>query len=222
MVEQKKIFLEGEADAWFERNQAVIDTRDVEKDIVVRYLISRGYKPKNFLEIGCSNGWRLRGVERLMGAACFGIELSVAAVEDAKKQSPHLDVRVGAAHALPYDDHQFDMVLYGGCFSYCEPEDYFTIIKEGDRVLADGGTMIIYDFCTNTAYRNAYHHQPGLFCHKMPYADLFTCHPAYQVVHHEVIPDDTGMPPADMDQRYGMTVLRKDMAAGFANGAPNK
>lgn len=61
MVNQKQIFLDGEADNWFTRNKKNIKIISVTKNRMminfIKQLLNRQNSPKkSFLEVGCANG----------------------------------------------------------------------------------------------------------------------------------------------------------------------
>jgi ubiquinone/menaquinone biosynthesis C-methylase UbiE len=221
MSQQKSLFLQGEADAWFARNKEALSARDPQKDAVLKVISALHLAPKNALEVGCADGWRLRGLEALTGARCSGVEPSAQAVSAGLALAPHHTLKTGTADSLDFPDAAFDLVVYGFCLTYCDPKDLFKVAQEGDRVLADGGMLVIYDFCTDIPYRNVYAHRPGAYCYKMRYADLFSWSPVYSVVHHElvshqhVVQGKASSVPDSMDERIGITVLRKSVVDAF-------
>lgn len=209
---QKALFLAAEGDAWYERNQQALAKRDAKDDAVTQVMQNLQLQPKHILEVGCADGWRLRGLAAAFGAQCAGVEPSAAAVAAGKKLTPAHDLRVGTAEKLEFADGSFDTLIYGFCLTYCDRKDLFRVAQEGDRVLKDGGHIVVYDFCTDVAYRNAYAHKPGYYCYKMKYAELFTWNPAYSVVHHQLVSHGGPSIPDSMDERIGITVLRKQLA----------
>jgi len=221
MNEQKALFLKGEGDQWSARNREALLARDPKNDAVLQVIAALQMTPKRVLEVGCADGWRLRGVEAQTGAACSGVEPSAEAVAAGLKLSAHHDLKTGTADVLDFADGAFDMVVYGCCLTYCDRKDLFKVAQEGDRVLADGGFIVVYEFCTDIPYRNAYAHKPGAYCYKMRYADLFSWNPIYSVVHHQlvshhnVVADLASAIPDRMDERIGITVLRKSVADAY-------
>jgi ubiquinone/menaquinone biosynthesis C-methylase UbiE len=214
---QKSLFLREEGDAWFSRNKETITTRSGKPgdDAVLKVISSLNLVPKAALEIGCADGYRLRGLEAMTGAACSGVEPSSDAVAEGLRLSPHHRLKVGTADALDFADEAFDMVIYGFCLMYCDRKDLFKVAMEGDRVLKDGGHVILYDFCTDIPYRNAYSHKPGYYCYKMRYGDLFSWSPLYSVIHHQLLSHPGADDITHMDDRIGITVLRKNVKDAF-------
>ena len=80
-IKQKNIFLEGEGDNWFIRNKESLMNN--KRDIIVDYLSESNTNKDNFLEIGCSNGWRLDLISKeYPNAELFGIDPSSKAIND--------------------------------------------------------------------------------------------------------------------------------------------
>ncbi len=213
--QQKKLFLGTEGDAWFSRNKQALSGRKAQDDAVLKTIAALGISPKSALEVGCADGWRLRGLEELTGAACSGVEPSAQAIAEGLKLAPGHVLKVGTADALDFADGSFDLLIYGFCLTYCDRKDLFKVAMEGDRVLKDGGHVLVYDFCTDIAYRNAYSHKPGYYCYKMDYAKLFSWNPVYSVVHHELVSHGGAVIPESMDERIGITVLRKNSVEAY-------
>jgi ubiquinone/menaquinone biosynthesis C-methylase UbiE len=206
---QKALFLSGEGDAWFERNKEALAAKDGDPVVEAVRALPR---PRRLLEIGCSNGWRLNQLQAETGASCSGIDPSIHAIAAGRAAFARLDLQVGTAEALPFPDAQFDLLIYGFCLYLCDRRDLMRIAAEGDRVLAEGGHLIIYDFCTDSAYRNAYSHRLGYYCYKMDYATLFTWNPAYRMVSHRLLSHGGTQ---NMDDRVGVTVLRKSLQEAY-------
>ncbi|MDO8533503.1 MAG: class I SAM-dependent methyltransferase, partial [Xanthobacteraceae bacterium] len=178
--EQKKIFISGEGDAWFARNRMAIEKTVKDKsDPVLMSIKELSVRPRDILEVGCANGWRLDLLAREYGAKGTGIDPSEEAITDGRRRFPALELRRGTADTLSFADGRFDLLIYGFCLYLCDRHDLFRIVAEGDRVLAEGGHLVIYDFLVNEPHRRIYHHDPRLVSFKMNYAALFYANPAY-------------------------------------------
>lgn len=215
---QRDAFRSSEGDAWHERNRAFTEdlTERTRLDPVLAAFRALELAPNTILEVGCANGYRLDALRQLCGAECFGIEPSAAAVEDARQRFGGVHVQVGTADELPFEDAQFDALIFGFCLYLCDRSDLFRIVYQADRVLAEGGFVCIYDFfAPGLAYRNPYTHRPGLFSYKMDYSRLFLGNPAYSCVYHMQV-TETGRPCSDdPDERVAVTVLRKSAGTAY-------
>jgi SAM-dependent methyltransferase len=207
---QRQHFLDQEGDRWFDRNRAGL--RSAAADPVLAVL-SELPPPRRLLEIGCADGWRLDHLRQRTGAECFGIEPSAVAVGEGTRVFPGLSLSQGTADRLPFGDGNFDVVVFGFCLYLCDPSDHFRIAAEADRVLADGGWLLVYDFHPPGAWRNPYAHRPGLHSYKMDFSRMFSWHPSYQV--HAVRRAERDGLPAAPDNRIAVTVLRKLLGEAF-------
>ena len=211
-ITQRETFLAGEGDAWFDRNRSFLNDNN-DADLVLQCLAEMRPYPDRVLEIGCSNGWRLNRIHAAGARVCHGIDPSRRAIECGKQLYSHIEFSMGTADKLP-DGAVFDVVIYGFCLYLCDPVDHFRIIAEGDRVLRDGGSLLIYDFDPSMPYRNEYVHRPGIFSYKLDYAKLFLAHPHY-VLHQKRCfshASDGNMSP---DNRVAVSWLKKQLGTAW-------
>lgn len=196
-MNQTQVFLDSEGDAWFGRNREKLGARDPVSDVLAEHKIA----PRAVLEIGCGNGWRLKKLRERYHCEADGIEPSRKAVNVAAVPG----VRRGWADRLPYRDDLFDLVIFGFCLYVCEPRDLFRIAGEADRVLQEGGHLIIHDFVeANPPYACAYKYRAGVLSYHMNFAGLWLAHPCYRMVaRHAVGADEV------------VVVLRKNSADAF-------
>lgn len=208
---QKTAFLTGEGDRWFERNASQI-SQTVE-DVVTQTVAGLGIRPKAALEIGSATGHRLATLSKAYGCRGSGIDPSEDAIATGTKIYPDLDLKVGTADELPFETGAFDLVVVGFCMYLVDPNLHFRAVAEADRVLADGGVIVVFDFLPDHPHHNDYSHLPGLRAHKMEFSKLFTAHPAYSLVHRQLAQKSgTFLQP---DWREGVDVLIKNMAGAF-------
>lgn len=201
---QAQIFLSGEGAAWLERNEAKLPAKD---DPVLDAIKAHLLHPKKVLEIGCANGWRLIELEKQYKCLCSGIDPGLTHSRITGKVALHRGV---ASNLQLFNHSAFDLVIYGFCLYLCDPEDYFRIVAEGDRVLADGGHLVIYDFnldALQLPHSRKYSHRAGLFSRKMRFENLWKSHPAYMAISQHLI--------GKMDDLTSVTVLKKNMAGAF-------
>ena len=208
---QKAAFLDGEGDRWFRRNAANLSHG--RRDVVVEAIEALRIKPKALLEVGASNGHRVAALAEALGARGCGVEPSSAAVADGTAAHPNIDLRIGSADELPFERGEFDLVILGFCMYLVDPALHLRAVAEADRVLADGGALVIFDFVAAQPYFNDYAHLPGLRAHKMEFSRLFTAHPAYTLVHRQL--DRKTDQFLARDWREGVDVLIKDLRGAF-------
>jgi len=100
---------------------------------------------RDVLDVGCGDGFHL---PRFAASAKFvlGVEPHAPLVERARRRVaplPNVSVRAGAADRLPADDGTIDVVHARTAYFFgpgCEPG-----LREADRVLRPGGTLMIVD-----------------------------------------------------------------------------
>ncbi len=210
-MSQKSVFLQSEGDAYFDRNEK---NADCSADPVVGSVTRLKLKPTNILEIGCGNGARLDCLFQSVGGNCYGIDPSSKAVDFAKQNFPNHIFVQGTADDLPYADEMFDTVVFGCCLYLCDPQDHFKISWQVDRVLKREGFLVIKDFLPALPHKNEYTHQPGLYSHKMHYANMFAAHPLYSLLSREYL-EHVSPYTFDSHERMSVDILRKDSAAAF-------
>jgi SAM-dependent methyltransferase len=174
-MRQADIFLESEGNAWFERNR----DRLGQFDSVSLIIDDMGLQPSNVLEVGCANGWRLAKLRDKYGCTVFGMDPS----RDACREAVARQVAVGqsTADSIPARDGWFDLIIYGFCLYLTDPSDWLKIAAEGDRVLKDGGHIIIHDFETFASHARWYEHREGVLSYHVDWSNLWLGHPGYHV-----------------------------------------
>jgi SAM-dependent methyltransferase len=105
--------------------------------------IQRDYENKDIkvLEIGCGFGRILPNV--LLGcnlSKIYGVEHSPTMIEDSKNYLKNFDkagdieIRLGKAQQLPYEDKSFDLSYTHVCLTHIPPKDIPAVTKEISRV----------------------------------------------------------------------------------------
>ncbi len=150
------VFLQGEGDAWFMRNEA--PAHDQPPMWAVAPLVTFVDDTSTVLEIGCSDGRNLAWLAAQTGCSGAGVDPSDVAIATGLDRHPELDLRVGTADRLPFE-RRFGLVLLGFCLYLCDREDLPRIVAEVDRVLKPGGCLAIIDFDPPTPRRRRYRHR---------------------------------------------------------------
>jgi SAM-dependent methyltransferase len=198
---QRDIFLQGEGNAWLERNRDKLGQHDPVSELIQ----AQGIKPTAVLEIGCADGWRLEKLKAKFGCHAWGIDPAGAA---GRMASGVGGVKGTADDLSCFSGYAFDLVIFGFCLYLCDPCDYFRIVAESDRALADGGHLIIHDFDVAfpwAAYRRPYRHKDGVYSHHFDFVRLWLAHPAYRMMRYK----------RDGEERASL--LRKDMKGAFSD-----
>jgi len=221
---QKKVFLESEGDAYHRRNVGKYSPDELDRmaadDEVIKALRALKIVPVDLLEVGCGAASRLECIRKAFGTNCHGIEPSQEAVLFARQSSPGIHVEQGVASEIPFEAGQFDTVVMGFCLYLCDREDLFKIAYEADRVLRDGGFLMVFDFVTAFPYANPYKHRPGLLSYKMDYSMLFRWNPAYRLLYHTVFTHNPDIPAhaAPPDEHVAVSVLHKNLKHAWPPG----
>jgi ubiquinone/menaquinone biosynthesis C-methylase UbiE len=217
-MHQKDIFLQSEADAWFNRNHAAIAAKDFSSNdpvssavVEIATQIAQSDGRLRILEVGCGDGGRLVWLSKHLATEVHGVEPSFMAVEHACARGVKA-VR-GTAEALPYDDAYFDIVIFGFCLYLCDRQDLFRIAQEADRVLKPDAWIVIHDFFAPTPVRREYHHTSGVYSYKMDYRRLFDWHPAYTCFSQKVWANTIYGFTDDANEWVATSVLRKKAGA---------
>lgn len=179
-MSQSATFTSGEGDAWFKRNRDKLGVHDP----VSHVLEYREITPTSVLEVGCANGWRLLKLQERHGCRVSGIDPSWDAVHEACEAGLD-DVCHGTAKQLPWIGGQFDTIIYGFCLYLTDPCDWWTIASEANRLLKDGGNILIHDFSwTRSApFARPYEHRNGVFSYHVDFARLWAAHPWYSSIY---------------------------------------
>ena len=196
-MKQKYAFIEGEGDAWFDRNHQSLGLYDPVTPVLDEMMLH----PARVLEVGCANGWRLAKLRDKFRCEVTGVEPSMkAGMAGAGLRVPIYQM---TASTLPVDPDSFDLIIYGFCLYLTDPDDWLTIAAEADRVLKVSGHIVIHDFndwIGGAPISKHYEHKPGLRSYHYDFAKLWMGHPRYQVVlHRDGAHDD------------GVTVIRKNV-----------
>jgi ubiquinone/menaquinone biosynthesis C-methylase UbiE len=218
-MSQKGVFLGGEGDAWFSRNQGAGGREWPGGDPLLSALLELPASPAvpvlprgaRILEIGCGEGLRLEWLAANRGCECHGIDPSQQAVNAA--QARGIRATRGTAERLEFDDASFDLVMFGFCLYLCDREDLFRIASEADRVLRNPGWLAIYDFYAPQPTSRAYHHHAGVLSHKMDYRRLFDWNPAYTNYSQRVQHHASGQLTDEPGEWVAVSILRKHLGA---------
>jgi SAM-dependent methyltransferase len=215
MTNQDAVFAAGEGDRWFRRNRAaLIGPTRLTGDPILRLLELTGLAPKEALEVGAANGYRLAELRRRYGCRATGVEISGEAIRDGQARYPEIDLRFGTASDLPIEvGRQFDLVVINFVLHWIDRSTLLRSAAEIDRAVKPLGYLAIGDFYPDTPERASYHHLPdaGVWTYKQNYAGLFLATQLYEqvaLVTYEAGTQDWKV-DVDPSRRCAATVLRK-------------
>jgi SAM-dependent methyltransferase len=69
------------------------------------------------LDVGSGNGYFLHRLREYGAGECYGLDLMENRITDGKARYPSLELRVGSATELPFEDGSFDLVTQFTCLS---------------------------------------------------------------------------------------------------------
>ncbi len=205
-----------EGNAWFQRNKkALHDFHILTKDNVLRLIREAGIIPKKALEAGCSNGWRLGEIERQYGCECLGVDASRKAISDGEKRYPNIIFKYGNIASLPIKNECFDLVIVHFVFHWVARDLLLKSVAEIDRIVADGGFLILGDFLPDKPLKNYYHHLPAreVYTYKLDYTNIFISSGLYKVVGKVVFDHDNRDNQGEISpySRAGCFLLKKSI-----------
>lgn len=98
------------------------------------------------LDVGCGTGAHLAAFADT-GASCWGVDLSPGMLEVARDRLPKsVDLRLGDATDLPFDDGFFDTVFTSLFLHELDPATRSAVLAEMGRVAASDGRIIVIDY----------------------------------------------------------------------------
>ena len=112
-------------------------------------------RPQRILDLATGTGDFALAADRLGPQQVVGIDMAIemlrlgAAKVAAKGPSARVELLVGDAEQLPFQDHTFDMVT--GAFGVRNFGNIPSGLAEAHRVLKPGGQLLVLDFCEPTA-----------------------------------------------------------------------
>ncbi|MEP1781089.1 class I SAM-dependent methyltransferase [Reichenbachiella sp.] len=177
-MEQKKAFISYEADAWFERNKNYIQNYKPQADSVIQLLKKYQVNCNNVLEIGASAGYRLQGIkEELNAKKVTGVEPSAMAIAYGNRHYPSVNLINTTADSLGMiPEGSVELVIMGFVFYVIDRSLVLKAISEIDRVLSNGGHLVLVDFFSETTLKNKYHHIDDFnaYSFKQNYDEIFS------------------------------------------------
>lgn len=92
-----------------------------------------------------------------------------------------MHISQGTADVLDFEDNFFDIVFISFVFHWVGRSKLLKAVSEIDRVLKDGGTLVISDFFPDIPHRRTYHHNTelGVYTYKQDYSKIFTASNLY-------------------------------------------
>ena len=209
-MNQKNIFLDGEADQWYLRNSTPT-SKSQQRDFLTPLLekLPLASNPHtNVLEIGCGQGARIKSLASSLNWSVTGIDPSQFAIDQLTSEG--IKSVKGTADDLPFSEKSFDLVIFGFCLYLCDTADLFRIASETHRVLKNSAWIAILDFWHPDVKYNSYCHADGVYSRKQNYGAMFSWHPDYTITDH-CLRDHSDFSFTDIpDEWIATTIIRKN------------
>ena len=215
---QDSVFFDSEGDRWFARNRGALQAFDPGADLPLRLLSLYDLRPECVLEIGAANGFRLAEIQRRTGARAVAVEPSEQAIANGSKTFPSIQFIRGTAHSIPLED-TFDLVIVNFVFHWIDRSNLLLSVAETDRLVSDGGWLMIGDFYPANRLRVRYHHREDkkIFTFKQNYAETFLASGLYHSV-ASLTADHAAKklnPAVAESERIGVWLLQKSLTEHF-------
>lgn len=222
-ADQDALFLAFEGNNWFRRNKAALDAFSPDTDLAIKLLDFYALRPRRVLEVGAANGFRVAAIAQRYGAVGVAVDASAEAIDDGRARFPGIRFVRGGASAIPLDE-VFDTVIVNFLLHWVDRTTLMRVAAELDRLVADGGFLLVGDFHPCNLLRRPYHHLPGdvVYTYKQDYAEMFVASGLYHRI--GVLTTAHGAktlrPNAEEDDRVGMALLCKQLVSHYVDREP--
>ncbi len=183
---QDEIYQSFEGDNFFSRriSSNIPNEERVKSDLVLKLMKRNELAPGKVAEIGACNGFRLGKISREHACECVAFEPSEKAISNGKKKYPEVIFKGNIAAKLDAPDACFDIVIVYFVLHWVDRKTLLRSIAEIDRILMDGGYLILGDFNVPFAQKRKYHHikEKDVWTYKQNYWDIFLETNLYELI----------------------------------------
>lgn len=216
--DQTAIFAQSEGDRWFRRCMGPDYRLDTELDLPCRMIAEVGLQPSSILEIGAGSGARLAHLVERYRADAVAVEPSNEAISSGQMLYDNIKYIQATADAIPLDG-PFDLVIIHFVLHWVDRCRLLRSTAEIDRLVADGGHLLIGDFWPERPCKVHYHHLPDqqVYTYKQNYSELFTGTGLYRIVRERTADHATMQWAEQVDSmdRVGLWLLKKDVSSAY-------
>ena len=220
---QDQLFGSVEGNSWFRRNEQALSLFDPAADLPLKTIDLYQLKPKSVIEVGAANGFRLAEIARRYNSRVVAVEASVEAINDGKRKFPHIEFVSGLAKSIPVEE-SFDLAIVNFVFHWIDRNNLLRSAAEIDRLIIEGGFLIIGDFFPFNFMKVPYHHlaDQQVYTYKQNYAAIFLAsglyHPVCLLTAEHKSKELTG--EASENERFGVWLLRKALKEHYIENGP--
>ena len=217
---QEDLFIESQADAYFDRNYSKeIKEVSKENDIVKLFELLELPRSGNFIDLGGAVGSVAAGITKnypkLKGTV---LEPSKKATEAGSKVFPWINFKCGSiAKKKDVPNENFDLAIISMVFSWIDRSLLSQTIANIDGLIKLDGYLIIRDFYTPFPRANRYHHENGIFTYKQDYTLPFKSLNIYTEIYKNSCP--VSHSNYDQNDPYDIwtltSVLKKDLLGRY-------
>ena len=212
-MSQVDLFSIGEGDAWFERNRTVLlesEKTDWPSEMLAK--LPEVTSSSSILEIGCANGYRLAYLQKMLAARCVGVEISAQAIKDGLQRYRNIELHQGSITQVPLSG-MFDVLIVNYVLHWVDRNLLLQALSEIDRLLVNGGYLLLGDFYPNVPVKRAYHHLPdkNVFTFKQDYAKAFKSLGTYKEVDRVCYDHDNTIGESVPESRAMCVTLKKSL-----------
>jgi 2-polyprenyl-3-methyl-5-hydroxy-6-metoxy-1,4-benzoquinol methylase len=214
MFVQSEIFKDSEGNEWYERNRSKISALTSDNDMIFQEVknIYGNMKDRSYLEIGCSNGFRLSWMKNVLGAEICGVEPGEKAVEEGQKQYLLSNNEIKHGDALQFFREnvcKFDVIVFGHCLYLIPPQQIPEMVAGAIKALKDDGVCIIFDF-DSIPQSLDYCHYTGVVSYKTDFAKYFTWVPFMKLIKKYVVQHkEMSISKGDPKEDCALSVIKK-------------
>ena len=210
----KETFKGGAADIFFERDNVkkFAHLHQLISEKYIEWLLPHTKNISTILEIGCGTGHRLNSLCSQLEAKGIGIDPGKKAVDFINQKYNHIiSAKVGFGDHLEVDDYSVDVCLMGFFLYLVDRSLFLRCVSEADRVLKNGGFLLIVDFDPFLQYFNKHRYHKKVKSYKFDNTKPFLNSGLYYLCHKHSFSHWSFSFNLDENERCSMTMLYKEI-----------
>lgn len=149
---------------------------------VFKAIVKNKIKGKTILEIGCSTGYLLEALRSKLGAKCFGVDISSAAIKEGKKLFKKIKLYNSFFESSKLKNKKYDLIILGYFLFLLPIDKVLTLFSLIDISLKKNSHLIIYDFHNKKFKKKKYKHNKNLQVYRWDYKKVFLSLPNYKKI----------------------------------------
>ena len=149
---------------------------------VIKLLKQVKIKPKKVLEIGCSTGFVLKKIKKLLKCRCDGIDLSSKAIKDGRALFKDINLTQGLFENSKLREKKYDLIIFGFFLFLVKIEDVLKLFYWANRSLNKDKFIIIYDFYNSKFVKKKYKHHNKIKVYRYDYKKILMSLPNYKLI----------------------------------------